>query len=83
MRILIHVMILGLVVLGLLSFEDVEVGLPVLTVAVWIMVALTGLFLMTRHNARAPRRVRRTPRTRGRRVRQAVARRATLLLPPR
>jgi hypothetical protein len=66
MRVVIYAMVMAVIALGLLTFEDVRVGLPVLTVAVWAMVLLTGLFLVMRLHRR-PRDARRTRR----RVRRA------------
>lgn len=86
MRILIHAMVLATVVAGLLVVEDVEVGLPVLTLAVWIIVAMTGLFLVLRLNARSRRRFRKVARPRAprlARLRRMTTRQRTLLLPPR
>lgn len=56
MRILIYGLVAIVVAAGLLLFDDVEVGLPVLNVAVWTVVITTGLFLITRLHGRRSRR---------------------------
>lgn len=68
MRVVIYAMVMAVIASGLLMFEDVRVGLPILTVAVWAVVMLTGLFLVLRLHRRprdarrTRRRVHRTPR---------------------
>jgi transcriptional regulator of nitric oxide reductase len=64
MRVVIYAMVMAVIALGLLMFEDIRVGLPVLTVAVWAVVLLTGLFLVVRlhRRPRTRRRVRRGSR---------------------
>ena len=56
MRILIYGLVALVVAAGLLLFDDVEVGLPVLNVAVWTVVITAGLFLLTRLHGRRSRR---------------------------
>jgi Flp pilus assembly protein TadB len=56
MRILIYGLVAIVVAAGLLLFDDVEVGLPVLNVAVWTVVITAGLFLLTRLHGRRSRR---------------------------
>lgn len=58
MRAFIYIAVMLAVALGLLLFEDVEVGLPVLNMAVWTVVAAAGLFLVTRMHNRSRRRLR-------------------------
>lgn len=63
MRIVIYGLVAIAVAAGLLLFDDVEVGLPVLNVAVWTVVVTAGVFLLTRLHGR---RSRRRSRSRGR-----------------
>lgn len=56
MRLLIYSLMTVVIAAGLLLFDDVEVGLPVLNVAVWTVVVTAGLFLFARLHGRQSRR---------------------------
>ena len=69
MRTLIYVLVMVGVALALLLFDDVEVGLSVLNVTVWIIVLSVGILLFARLHRRSRRSVRRRLRSGSRHIR--------------
>ena len=69
MRTLIYVLMMVAVAFALLLFDDVEVGLSVLSVTVWMIVSAVGILLFARFHRRSRRIVRRRSRGNPRRIR--------------
>ena len=69
MRTLIYVLMTVAVALALLLFDDVEVGLSVLNVTVWLIVLSVGILLFARFHRRSRRIVRRRSRRSPRHIR--------------
>lgn len=83
MRVLVSVLTALAIIFALLLFDDMDTGLLIVGLIVWLAVLMAGLLLVLRTRGRARQGSRRRPPRRGRAATGILARRTKPLFLPR